>query len=78
MRPSASELATTAIAIARRFGDKNLEFDAMALLGDAYVAAGRVAEGMTLLDQAMAAVTRRRGRRCRHRRRDLLQVAERL
>ena len=49
-------LATAAIAIARRYGDRNLEFDAMALLGEAYVAAGRVTEGMGLLDQAMAAV----------------------
>jgi len=50
------QLATAAIAIARRYGDRDLEFDAMALLGDAYVAAGRVTEGMRLLDQAMAAV----------------------
>ena len=28
-----------------------LEFDALALLGEAYVASGRVAEGMTLLDR---------------------------
>jgi DNA-binding CsgD family transcriptional regulator len=48
--------ATAAIAIARRYGDRDLEFDAMALLGEAHVAAGRVTEGMTLLDQAMAAV----------------------
>jgi DNA-binding CsgD family transcriptional regulator len=48
--------ATAAIAIARRYGDRDLEFDAMALLGEAYVAAGRVSEGMRLLDQAMAAV----------------------
>ena len=50
------QLATAAIAIARRYGDRDLEFDAMALLGEAYVASGRVTEGMTLLDQAMAAV----------------------
>ena len=50
------QFATAAIAIARRFGDRDLEFDAMALLGEAYVAAGRVTEGMRLLDQAMAAV----------------------
>ena len=50
------QLATAAIAIARRYGDRDLEFDAMALLGEAYVASGRVIEGMTLLDQAMAAV----------------------
>ncbi len=50
-------LATAALAIARRFGDADLEFDALALLGEAYVASGRVAEGMALLDQAMAAVS---------------------
>ena len=50
------QLATAAIAIARRYGDRDLEFDAMALLGEAYVAAGRVTEGIRLLDQAMAAV----------------------
>jgi DNA-binding CsgD family transcriptional regulator len=49
-------LATAAIAIARRYGDRDLEFDALALLGEAYVAAGRVTAGMRLLDQAMAAV----------------------
>ena len=49
-------LAQTALAIARRFGDADLEFDAMALLGDAYVQSGRVGEGMTLIDQAMTAV----------------------
>ncbi len=51
------QFAAEAIEIARRYGDRDLEFDAMALLGDAYVASGRVAEGMTLLDQVMAAVT---------------------
>ena len=50
-------LALAALAIARRFGDRDLEFGAMALLGDAYVASGRVAEGMTLLDETMAAVS---------------------
>jgi DNA-binding CsgD family transcriptional regulator len=49
-------LATAALAIARRYGDRDLEFDAMALLGEAYVAAGRITQGMGLLDQAMAAV----------------------
>jgi len=48
--------AAAAIAIARRFGDADLEFDALALLGETYVASGRVAEGMKLLDEAMAAV----------------------
>ena len=51
-----AQLAHAAIEIARRYSDKDLEFDAMSLLGEAYVASGRVAEGMTLLDQTMAAV----------------------
>jgi DNA-binding CsgD family transcriptional regulator len=58
--PDSSErmrLASAALAIARRFGDRDLEFSSMALLGEAYVASGRVAEGMTLLDETMAAVS---------------------
>jgi DNA-binding NarL/FixJ family response regulator len=50
------QCAASALAIARRFGDADLEFDAIALLGETYVASGRVAEGMKLLDEAMAAV----------------------
>jgi DNA-binding CsgD family transcriptional regulator len=50
------QCAVSAMAIARRFGDTDLEFEAIALLGETHVAAGRVAEGMKLLDQAMAAV----------------------
>jgi DNA-binding CsgD family transcriptional regulator/tetratricopeptide (TPR) repeat protein len=49
--------AEMALAIARRFGDRDLELSALALLGETYVASGRIPEGMTLLDQAMAAVT---------------------
>jgi DNA-binding CsgD family transcriptional regulator len=49
--------AASALAIARRFGDADLEFDALALLGESYVAGGRVDEGMKLLDEAMAAVS---------------------
>jgi DNA-binding NarL/FixJ family response regulator len=51
------QCATSALAIARRFGDADLEFEAIALLGETRVASGRVAEGMKLLDEAMAAVT---------------------
>jgi len=51
------QCATSALAIARRFGDADLEFEAIALLGETRVAAGRVEEGMKLLDEAMAAVT---------------------
>ncbi len=50
-------LAQAAIVIAKRFGDADLEFEGLALLGEAYVACGRVAEGMTLLDEAMAALS---------------------
>ena len=50
-------LAAAALAIARRFGDVDLEYDALALLGESYVAAGRVTEGMQLIDEAMAAVS---------------------
>jgi DNA-binding NarL/FixJ family response regulator len=50
------QCAASALTIARRFGDADLEFDALALLGETYVASGRVAEGMKLLDEAMAAV----------------------
>jgi DNA-binding CsgD family transcriptional regulator len=51
------QLAGSALAIARRFGDADLEYDALALLGEAYVSQGRAEEGMKLLDQAMAAVS---------------------
>jgi DNA-binding CsgD family transcriptional regulator len=49
--------ARTALAIARRFDDRDLEFAAQAVLGHAYVVSGRVDEGMSLLDEAMAAVS---------------------
>lgn len=51
------QLALSAVAIARRYGDVDLEFNALSLLGESYVAAGRVLEGMPLLDQAMAALS---------------------
>jgi DNA-binding CsgD family transcriptional regulator len=51
------QLAVSALAIARRFGDSDLEFEAIALLGEAEVALGRVAEGLKLLDQAMTGIT---------------------
>ena len=49
--------AAAALSIARRFGDVDLEYDALALLGEACVAQGRVAEGMRLIDEAMTAVS---------------------
>ena len=51
------ELASAALVIARRFGDVDLEYDALSLLGECHVAVGRVGEGMKLLDAAMAAVS---------------------
>jgi DNA-binding CsgD family transcriptional regulator len=51
------QLATAALAIAQRFSDVDLEYDALSLLGESHVAAGRVGEGMKLLDQAMTAVS---------------------
>jgi DNA-binding NarL/FixJ family response regulator len=50
-------LALSALTIARRFGDVDLETDALSLLGESQVAAGLVVEGMRTLDRAMAAIT---------------------
>ena len=46
--------AELALDRARRFGDVNLETKALADAGLAHVQAGRVADGMALLDEAMA------------------------
>jgi hypothetical protein len=46
--------AELALDRARRFGDLNLECKALADAGLAHVQSGRVAEGMALLDEAMA------------------------
>jgi hypothetical protein len=46
--------AELALERARRFGDFNLETKALADAGLAHVQAGRVAQGMALLDEAMA------------------------
>src|SRR3954451_2431186 len=45
-----------ALAMARRFGDSDLEFVALAYLGASLVHADRTEEGMVLLDEALAAV----------------------
>jgi DNA-binding CsgD family transcriptional regulator len=50
-------LAISALSIARRFGDVDLEIEALTLRGEALVVSGRVLEGMRMLDEAMAAVT---------------------
>ncbi|HEY3140095.1 MAG TPA: hypothetical protein VGJ86_03150 [Acidimicrobiales bacterium] len=55
--PDPAELlaaAELALDRARRFGDVNLETKALADAGLAHVQAGRVADGMALLDEAMA------------------------
>jgi tetratricopeptide (TPR) repeat protein len=48
------ERAQLALALARQFGDVNLETKALADAGLACVQAGRMAEGMAMLDEAMA------------------------
>ena len=53
------ERAELALDRARRFGDVDLEVKALADGGLAHVQAGRVAEGMAMLDEAMALATRR-------------------
>jgi DNA-binding CsgD family transcriptional regulator len=45
-----------ALAVARRFGDSDLEFVTVAYLGASLVHADRTEEGMLLLDEALAAV----------------------
>ena len=56
-RDERERLADTALRIARAHGDLDLESGALALLGESYVYSGRIAEGMKLIDQAMAAVS---------------------
>lgn len=56
--PAAAEPdARTALDVARTTNDSDLEATALALLGLATIAAGRVVEGMTFLDEAMVVVT---------------------
>src|SRR5262249_18199474 len=50
------ELLGNALEIARRFGDRDLEFVALAYLGASIVHDDRTDEGMALLDEALAAV----------------------
>jgi DNA-binding NarL/FixJ family response regulator len=56
-RDEREQLASYALEIGRTNGDTDLEFGALALLGECHVHAGRTPEGMKLIDQAMAAVT---------------------
>ena len=52
---TASEHAQRALAVAREFGDANLEITALAQIGVKLVAKGRWEEGMALLDESIAA-----------------------
>jgi hypothetical protein len=45
-----------ALAIGRRFGDPDVEFDALAYLGGLFVMTDRVEEGLVLLDEALTAI----------------------
>jgi DNA-binding CsgD family transcriptional regulator len=45
-----------AMAVGRRFGDADLEFEALGYLGGLFVMTDRVEEGLALLDEVMAAV----------------------
>jgi DNA-binding CsgD family transcriptional regulator len=48
-------LLREAMAIGRRFGDPDIEFEALGYLGALFVLTDRVEEGMVLLDEALAA-----------------------
>ena len=49
-------LLREAIAIGRRFGDPDIEFEALAYLGGLFVMTDRVEEGLVFFDEALAAV----------------------
>ena len=55
-RPRKEAHFRAALDIGRRFGDTDLEFDALAYLGASLVHGDRIEEGMVLLDEALAAV----------------------
>jgi DNA-binding NarL/FixJ family response regulator len=54
--PTREALLGQAIAIGRRFGDPDVEFEALSHLGCLYVMTGRVEPGLVLLDEALAAI----------------------
>lgn len=58
-RHAKNALLRDAIAIGERFGDRDLQFAALAYLGASLVHGERVEEGMVLLDEACAAVAGR-------------------
>jgi tetratricopeptide (TPR) repeat protein len=45
-----------AIAVGRRFGDPDVEFEALSYLGGVYLMTGRVEPGLVLFDEALAAI----------------------
>ena len=45
-----------AIAVGRRFGDPDVEFEALSYLGGVYLMTGRVEQGLVLFDEALAAI----------------------
>jgi DNA-binding NarL/FixJ family response regulator/predicted negative regulator of RcsB-dependent stress response len=49
------QLLRDAVAAGRRLGDRDLEFDALSLVGQLLVETGRLDEGMALQDEALAA-----------------------
>ena len=49
-------LLRDAIAIGRRLGDPDVEFEALVCLGGVFILTGRVGEGLVLIDEALAAV----------------------
>jgi DNA-binding NarL/FixJ family response regulator len=54
--PAAREvLLRDAIAIGRRLGDPDVEFEAVVCLGGVFLVTGRVEEGLALIDEALAA-----------------------
>jgi hypothetical protein len=48
-------LLRDAVAIGRRFGDPDVEFEALSFLGGVLLMTGRVEEGLVLFDEALAA-----------------------
>jgi DNA-binding NarL/FixJ family response regulator len=58
-RPRKEQQFRDALAVARRFGDTDLEVAALAYLGASLVHADLIDEGMMLLDEALAAVAGR-------------------
>jgi DNA-binding NarL/FixJ family response regulator len=54
--PAREALLGEAVDIGRRFGDPDVEFEALSHLGCVHVMSGRVEQGLVLLDEALAAI----------------------